>query len=165
MRILPVVLVLAALSAFAATPRQAAAQAAPAQSAAVLARQNLEELAAVATARRLDPAWYMLYGANCELLDRYPAAADAYTRERLADMLNFFELMTQWYDSTRRMPTAAVIRLCKLGDKVARFRFLVRDRAGQFTASSTRSWRKQVSRWSRSRRGVHVRTASPNASC
>lgn len=60
--------------------RSEAAQTANAQSAAILARQNLEELDGVATARRLDPAWYMLYGANCELLDRYPAAADAYTR-------------------------------------------------------------------------------------
>jgi len=60
--------------------RSAAAQRADAQSAAVLARQNLEELTAIATARRLDPAWYMLYGANCEMLDRYPAAADAYSR-------------------------------------------------------------------------------------
>ena len=30
---------------------------------------------------------------------------------------------------------------------------------------STRSWRTRVSRWSRSRRGVRGRTASPNASC
>ncbi len=30
---------------------------------------------------------------------------------------------------------------------------------------STRSWRTPVSRWSRSRRGVRARTASPNASC
>ena len=41
-------------------------------------------------------------------------------RQRLADMLSFFELMTEWYDSTRRMSTAAVLRFVKLGDKVAR---------------------------------------------
>ncbi len=29
----------------------------------------------------------------------------------------------------------------------------------------TRSWRTPLSRWSRSRPGVHARTASPNASC
>jgi putative transposase len=55
--------------------------------------------------------------------------------------------------------------LMDLGEHVARFRFLVRDRAGQFARRSTRSWRTPVSRWSRSRRGVHARTASPNASC
>jgi len=30
---------------------------------------------------------------------------------------------------------------------------------------SMRSWRTRASRWSRSRRGVHVRTALPNALC
>ena len=60
--------------------RSEAAQGSDAQSAAILARQNLDDLDRVAAARRLDPAWYMLYGANCELLDRLPAAADAYTR-------------------------------------------------------------------------------------
>ena len=60
--------------------RSAAAQGSDAQTAAVLARRNLQDLAGVATARRLDPAWYMLYGANLELLDRYPEAFDAYTR-------------------------------------------------------------------------------------
>jgi hypothetical protein len=45
---------------------------------------------------------------------------DAHVRERLADMLGFFELMTDWYDKTRKMSTPAVIRFCKLGDKVAK---------------------------------------------
>ena len=45
-------------------------------------------------------------------------AADAYTHDRLADMLQFFELMTNWYESTRSMPIPAVIKLVKLGDKV-----------------------------------------------
>jgi DNA-binding transcriptional regulator GbsR (MarR family) len=46
--------------------------------------------------------------------------ADPQTRERLAEMLNFFELMTRWYDQTRSMSTPAVIRLARLGDKVAK---------------------------------------------
>ena len=62
------------------TQRSETAQGSDSQTSAILARQNLDDLARVATARRLDPAWYMLYGANCELLNRYPAAADAYTR-------------------------------------------------------------------------------------
>ena len=47
-------------------------------------------------------------------------AADPLVRERLGEMLNFFELMTNWYEQTRRLSTPAVIRLCKLGDKVAK---------------------------------------------
>jgi putative transposase len=53
-----------------------------------------------------------------------------------------------------------------LGEHVGRFRFLVRDRAGQFTAPcSARCWPMRASRWSRSRPAVRGRTASPNASC
>ena len=50
------------------------------QTAAVVARDNLDRLDRVAGARRLDPAWYMLYAGNCEVLGRLPAAVDAYTR-------------------------------------------------------------------------------------
>jgi DNA-binding transcriptional regulator GbsR (MarR family) len=45
-------------------------------------------------------------------------ATDPLTRQRLADLLEFFELMTTWYDQTRAMPIPAVIKLVKLGDKV-----------------------------------------------
>lgn len=44
-----------------------------------LARLNLADLDRVASSRRLDPAWYMYVGANCELLDRWEDAAKAYT--------------------------------------------------------------------------------------
>ena len=45
-----------------------------------LARLNLADLDRVASSRRLDPAWYLFYGASCEVLDRWQDAADAYTR-------------------------------------------------------------------------------------
>jgi DNA-binding transcriptional regulator GbsR (MarR family) len=47
-------------------------------------------------------------------------AAEPHVRERIDDMKQFFELMTQWYEQTRAMPTPSVVKLCKMGDKVAR---------------------------------------------
>ena len=49
------------------------------QIAVIMARSNVAELERIAAGRRLDPAWYMLYGANCEMLERLPAAENAYT--------------------------------------------------------------------------------------
>lgn len=50
-----------------------------------LAHKNLNDLRAAERSRRLDPNWYLLYGANCELLGRWSEAADAYTRALLID--------------------------------------------------------------------------------
>ncbi len=68
--------------------------------------------------READPVLAMLRDAAVEA--KKPGAADAYTRERLADMLQFFELMTAWTEQTRKLPTAAVVRLVKMGDKLGR---------------------------------------------
>jgi len=45
-----------------------------------LAQKNLHDLADAEQSRWLDPNWYLLYGANCELLGRWSEAADVYTR-------------------------------------------------------------------------------------
>ena len=68
--------------------------------------------------RETDPTLQMLRESVAEA--KKAGSGDAYTRERLADMLSFFELMTTWYEQTRRMPTPAVLKFVKLGDKVAR---------------------------------------------
>jgi putative transposase len=52
-----------------------------------------------------------------------------------------------------------------LSEQVVRFRFLVRDRAGQFAGSFDTVFADAASKWSRFRRAVRARTASPNASC
>jgi DNA-binding transcriptional regulator GbsR (MarR family) len=69
--------------------------------------------------READPTLHLLRELTAQA-DKKTAGADPYTRDRLAEMLNFFELMTQWYEQTRQMPTPSVMKLCKLGDKVAR---------------------------------------------
>jgi len=68
--------------------------------------------------READPVLAMLRETTAEA--KKPGAADAYTRERLADMLQFFELMIAWAEQTRKLPTPAVIRLVKTGDKLGR---------------------------------------------
>jgi DNA-binding transcriptional regulator GbsR (MarR family) len=68
--------------------------------------------------READPVLAMLREAVGDA--KKPGAADAYTRERLADMLQFFELMTSWVEQTRKLPTAALMRMVKAGDKIAR---------------------------------------------
>jgi len=69
--------------------------------------------------READPTLQMLR--ECVGEAKKPGGADTYTRQRLADMLDFFELMTTWYEQTRRMPTPAVIKMCRMGEKVAKF--------------------------------------------
>jgi DNA-binding transcriptional regulator GbsR (MarR family) len=68
--------------------------------------------------READPVLHMLREAVAEA--KKPGAADAHTRERLAEMLQFFDLMTSWVEQTRKLPTPAVIRMVKMGDKVAK---------------------------------------------
>lgn len=68
--------------------------------------------------READPVLGMLREAVADA--KKPGAADAYTRERLADMLQFFELMTGWAEQTRKLPTPAVVKMVKAGDKIAR---------------------------------------------
>ncbi|MGA2230649.1 MAG: GbsR/MarR family transcriptional regulator [Tepidisphaeraceae bacterium] len=67
--------------------------------------------------RETDPTLALLR--ECVAEARGPGA-DAYTRQRLADMLEFFELMTKWYDDTRGMSCPAVIKFVKLGSKVSK---------------------------------------------
>jgi DNA-binding transcriptional regulator GbsR (MarR family) len=68
--------------------------------------------------RETDPTLIMLRESVAEA--KKSGASDPYTRDRLNDMLQFFELMTTWYEQTRRMPTGSVMKMCKLGDKVVK---------------------------------------------
>lgn len=68
--------------------------------------------------RETDPVLTMLREAVGEA--KKPGAADSYTRERLGDMLQFFELMTGWVEQTRKLPTTAIVKMVRAGDKIAR---------------------------------------------
>jgi DNA-binding transcriptional regulator GbsR (MarR family) len=73
--------------------------------------------------RETDPTLALLRECVGEM-DR-SGAKDPYVKARLSDMLSFFELMTQWYEKTRRIPTPAVVRLVKMGDKVLKMLGLI----------------------------------------
>ena len=47
-------------------------------------------------------------------------SADRYTRERLTDLLQFFELTETAYLQLGKLPTAALLKLAKMGDKTLR---------------------------------------------
>ena len=44
--------------------------------------------------------------------------ADEYTHDKLSELLGFFETMSGWYEQIRKLPTAAVIKFVKMGDKL-----------------------------------------------
>jgi DNA-binding transcriptional regulator GbsR (MarR family) len=68
--------------------------------------------------RETDPTLHILR--ECVAEAKKSGQSDATTRQRLADMLDFFEVMTHWYEQTRQIPTPAVLKICRMGDKVAR---------------------------------------------
>jgi len=68
--------------------------------------------------READPTLAMLREAVTE--SKRPGAADAYTRERLGDLLQFFELVIGWVEQTRKLPTPAIVRMVKMGDRIGK---------------------------------------------
>ena len=65
--------------------------------------------------REIEPTLRVLR--DCVAEAGKPKAAAPYTRERLADLVNFFEIATTAYEQMERLPTPAVLKLAKLGDK------------------------------------------------
>lgn len=43
---------------------------------------------------------------------------EAFVRDRVGDMLDFFETMTSWYGQIRRLPTGGMVKFAKMGDKI-----------------------------------------------
>jgi DNA-binding transcriptional regulator GbsR (MarR family) len=65
--------------------------------------------------REIDPTVHVLR--DCLAEADKPKAADPYTRERLAELLDFFELAGAAYERLEKLPTPAVLKIVKLGDK------------------------------------------------
>jgi DNA-binding transcriptional regulator GbsR (MarR family) len=65
--------------------------------------------------REIEPTLRMLR--DCLAEAGKPKAAAPYTRERLTDLVNFFEIATNAYEQMEKLPTPAVLKLAKLGEK------------------------------------------------
>ena len=68
--------------------------------------------------REIDPTLHLLQ--RCIAEADKAKSADRYTRERLTDLLQFFELAETAYLQLEKLPTPAVLKLAKMGDKAVR---------------------------------------------
>jgi DNA-binding transcriptional regulator GbsR (MarR family) len=68
--------------------------------------------------REIDPTLQVLQ--RCIAEAGKPRSADRYTRERLTDLLQFFELAETAYAQLEKLPTSALLKLAKTGDKALR---------------------------------------------
>ena len=66
--------------------------------------------------REIDPTVEMLRGAIAELDRSKPS--DRFTRQRLADLLEFFETMTGLYEELRHLPPTALRSVARMRGKV-----------------------------------------------
>jgi DNA-binding transcriptional regulator GbsR (MarR family) len=65
--------------------------------------------------REVDPTLSILR--DCVIEAEKAGAENKHTKERLTDLLDFMETTTTWYEQLRRMPTGAMIKFVKMGDK------------------------------------------------
>ena len=68
--------------------------------------------------REIDPTHQMIR--EC-LAETGKGADEEYTRQRLLGLLEFFDTMGGWYEQMKRLPSATLMRLLKLGDKIAKY--------------------------------------------
>ena len=66
--------------------------------------------------REVDPMLTILRGCLEEL--EKSSAPDVFTKQRLEEMLEFFETMTSWYEQISDMPKDQFLKLIKLGGKL-----------------------------------------------
>jgi DNA-binding transcriptional regulator GbsR (MarR family) len=66
--------------------------------------------------REMDPTLKMLRETQALVQDG--ATADVLTRQRLKEMLEFFELMDGWFGEIRRLPLSSRVKLVKWGTRI-----------------------------------------------
>ncbi len=66
--------------------------------------------------REIDPTLTLVR--DCVIDSEKSGPEDKYTRERIADLLDFLETMTSWYEQMKKLPTASLLKLARLGEKI-----------------------------------------------
>ena len=67
--------------------------------------------------REIDPTLKLLRE-SVEEADKVEGKGEAVTRERLANMLEFFELANQWAESSQKVSTSLLVKAARMGDKL-----------------------------------------------
>ena len=69
--------------------------------------------------REIDPTLGILR--ECVTEADKAGADEELTKERLMELLNFFETMTGWYEQMRGVPTSMLLKCVRMGDRVFKF--------------------------------------------
>ena len=66
--------------------------------------------------REIDPTLTMLR--DCLIDAEKNGPEDKYAREKLGELLSFFETVTSWYEQMKKLPTSSLLKLTRLGEKI-----------------------------------------------
>lgn len=66
--------------------------------------------------REIDPTVSLLK--DCVAQAERAGTGEKYSRQKLSELLDFFEQTTAWYEQMRRLPTSAVVKFVRLGDQL-----------------------------------------------
>jgi len=69
--------------------------------------------------REMDPTLKALRETSAQVNDGTPV--EPHTKQRLQEMLEFFELMDGWFGEVRRLPLASRIKLAKVGARLGKW--------------------------------------------
>jgi len=69
--------------------------------------------------REVDPTLKALRETAAQIDSTTPV--DPHTRQRLQEMLEFFEMMDSWFGEIRRMPLESRVKLVKLGNRIRKW--------------------------------------------
>lgn len=69
--------------------------------------------------REIEPTLAILR--DCLAEEKAAGKTDPITRERLTDMLEFFEVGNNWYEQMRRLPNTVILQILKMGDRALKF--------------------------------------------